>query len=149
MPDVDATLDTVKAFERRERIVPVEPDIPREVVAGPIGDADERHVALDGDSGDRRERAVAARHAEHVRLRRPRDVLEVLAVLEDVDVDSARPGSLAQLSCCRRVGSGARVDDEEALHSCVSEAKKMGQWGPEDRPSGPCTQPTHSRSFAA
>ena len=59
------------ALERGKRIVAVEPEVAGEVVPRAERDDDERQVALDGDLCNRRERAVAARHAEG-RVRVPR-----------------------------------------------------------------------------
>ena len=66
-PDVDPAFAAVdEGGERSDRIVAVEADVAGEMVAGAERDADERQVALDRDVGDRRERAVAARHAERI-----------------------------------------------------------------------------------
>ena len=115
--DVDAPLDpAVERGERAERIVAVEAEVPGEVVARPERDADERHVLLDRDLGDRAERAVPARHPEHVRVCAPRDLRQVVALLEEVDVDAALARGVAQLLGARRARAGAWVDDEESLH---------------------------------
>ena len=73
--DVDAALDAVtKCREGRQRVVGVEPDIAREVVARAPRDADERQVPLDGHLSDGAERAVAAGHAQHLCVRFPGEV---------------------------------------------------------------------------
>ena len=74
--DVDAPLLAAEALECGERVVPVEPEVAGEVVARAERDADERDVLLERDLGDRRERAVAAGHPEHVGAGGPRHLLE-------------------------------------------------------------------------
>ena len=112
--DVDAPLDpVVEGGERRERIVAVEAEVAGEVVPRPERDADERHVLLDRDLGDRRERAVAAGHPEHVRAGLPRHLGQVVALLQQVDGDAPLARGVAELVGTRRVRAGAWVDDEE------------------------------------
>ena len=107
---VDAPLDSVvERGQRRDRVVAVEPEVAGEVVSRPEGDADERHVLLDRDLCDGGERAVAAGHPEHVGTRVARELREVVAVLEEPDLDTARAGSVAKLvrrseSPCRNLG---------------------------------------------
>jgi hypothetical protein len=50
--DVDAPLPPGEGIQRADRIVPVEAEVPREVVARSEGDGDERELALEGDVGD-------------------------------------------------------------------------------------------------
>jgi hypothetical protein len=54
-PDVDAPFRPSERTQCVERIVPVETEIAREVVAGSERDADERRVPLERDLGDGRE----------------------------------------------------------------------------------------------
>ena len=80
--DVDAPLDAVvERGERAERIVAVEAEVAGEVVPRPERDADERHVLLDRDLCDGSERAVAARHPEHVCVGLPRQLRQVVPFL--------------------------------------------------------------------
>ena len=97
--DVDAPLLALEAVERRERVVAVEAEVAGEVVARAVGDDDERQVALDGDRGHARDRAVAARQrrarpssasARARRRRRP------------------RPARASRSSCLRRLGQLVR-----------------------------------------
>ena len=102
--DVDPPLfAVVECRECADRVVAVEADVPGEVVAGPERDADERNVLLDRDVGDRRERAVPARHPQHVSVCAPRDLGQVVPLLEEVHVDPALPRSVAQLFRAGRV----------------------------------------------
>ena len=90
-PTSIAPLDAVvERGQRRDRVVAVEPEVAREVVPRPERDADERDVLLDRDLGDGGERAVAAGHAEHVGAGRPRELLQVVSVLEEAHLDAAR-----------------------------------------------------------
>ena len=100
--DVDAPLLAGEALERGERVVAVEPEVAREVVARAERDADERDVLLERDLGHRREGAVAAGHSEHVRAGGPRDLLEVLALTQDMRVDAPLGRRGAQLLRGRR-----------------------------------------------
>ena len=114
---VDAPLDpVVERGQRRDRVVAVESEIAREVVSRPEGDADERHVLLDRDLRDGGERAVAAGHSEHVGTRVTRELREIVAVLEEPDLDTARAGSIAKLVRGRRVRAGTWVDDQVLAH---------------------------------
>ena len=82
--DVDPPLVAVEGRERADRVVAIEADVPGEVVAGPERDADERNVLLDRDVGDRGERAVPTRHPQHVSVCAPRDLRQVVSLLEEV-----------------------------------------------------------------
>ncbi len=95
---VDAPLDAVvECGQGADRVVAVEPEVAREVVPRPERDADERHVLLDRDLGDGGERAVAAGHAEHVGSGAPRELLQVVAVLEEAHLDAAALRRVAEL----------------------------------------------------
>ena len=114
--DVDAALDAVdERLERADRVVAVEPEVAREVVARPEGDADERQVSLDRDLGHRRQRAVAARHPERVGIGVTGELPEVVAVAEHMHVDPRARGRLDQLVV--PAVTRARVDDQEGPHA--------------------------------
>ena len=69
--DVDPALDSGgERVERADRIVGIEAEVEREVVARARRNADEREVVLDGGRGDHAERPVAAGSAEHIRAAR-------------------------------------------------------------------------------
>jgi hypothetical protein len=87
--DVDALLSAVERVEGGERVVAVEPEIPREVVARPVRDADERELALDRDRGHGRKRAVAAGDSEHLGLVCSSKLDEIVAFTDDVNRDAA------------------------------------------------------------
>jgi hypothetical protein len=55
-----------EGVQRAHHVVAVQPEVHGQVVAGPGGDADERHLVAHGDAGDQRLRAVPAGHADHV-----------------------------------------------------------------------------------
>ena len=67
-------------IERADRVVAVEPDVAREVIARPERDAYERQPALQRDLGDRRERTVAARDPERVRVSSAGELGQVVAL---------------------------------------------------------------------
>jgi hypothetical protein len=95
---VDSSFDAVaEGGQRPERVVAVEPEVAREVVPRPEGDADERHVLLDRDRGDGGERAVAAGHAEHVGPGAPGELLQIVPVLEEAHLDAAGGCRVAEL----------------------------------------------------
>ena len=115
--DVDAALVAVdERFERADRVVAVEPEVAREVVARPERDARERQVALDRHVGDRRERAVAAGHRERARRRRRgrarRGRLRRRGRASSIPVARGRGEQLVGAAVAR-----ARVDDQEGLHA--------------------------------
>ena len=105
-----------KRVERGERVVAVEPEVAREVVARPERDDDERQVALDRDRGHARHRAVAAGRAEHVRVGLARQLGGVVALAQDVRLDPARLRRLRQLLRARALGPAARIDQQEPRH---------------------------------
>lgn len=115
--DVDPALDAaVEGGERRDRVVPVEPEIAGEVVAGAERDDDERHVLLDRHVGDRGERAVTARHPEHVGSGVAGELLQIVAFGEEVHLDAACLGLGTELVRARRGVAGFWVDDQVSLH---------------------------------
>ena len=68
--EVDALLDAVdERVERTDDVVPIDPEVEREVVAGPGRDADEREIVLHRDGRHERLRPVAPRRAQHGRAR--------------------------------------------------------------------------------
>jgi polyphosphate kinase len=113
-PDVDALLEAVEGAEPGQRVLAIETEIAREVVARPERDADEREVAFEGDIRDGRERAVAARHAESVCLRSTREGIWIVSVVEDMTLDTSRLRRCDQLVRGRAVAPGPRVDDQIA-----------------------------------
>ena len=114
--DVDAPLLALEGLERRERVVEVEAEVAGEVVARAVRDDDERQVALDRDRGHARDRPVAARRAEHVRVRRARQLDDVVVLAEHARLDPARPRRGGQLVGRRALGPGARIDQQEPGH---------------------------------
>ena len=136
--DIDTLLGAVEGGERRQRIVAIEAEIARKVVASPERDADERQVALQRDGRHRRQRAVTAGHPERVRRRRARHCVDVVPFTEHVTVDSQRLGGVDQLLGGRAVVPGARVDDQEALarggHSAGDRATEASLRAPPARP---------------
>ena len=95
--DVDAPLLALEAVERRERVVAVEAEVAGEVVARAEGDDDEGQVALDRDRGHARDRAVAARGAEHVRVGRARQL----------DESSSSPSTCASIPRARAAAASS------------------------------------------
>jgi hypothetical protein len=109
--DVDPPLGRVEGVERRHRVVRVEAEVTGEVVARPERDDDEGQVALERDGGHRRERAVAAGHADDVRAIRVE-----LCQVADLDVALlGRARDLGKRACV----AGARVDEEDAHRRCT------------------------------
>ena len=109
--DVDPAFLACERIERGDRVVPVQAEVTREMVARPKGDADEGQVALDRDFRDRRQRAVAARHAERVGLSRSCELRGVVLLLEDSGFDPAVGGGRAKLVRARGVVPRARIDE--------------------------------------
>src|SRR6266540_7327062 len=72
--DVDPPLAAPEGIERADRILPVEAEIPGEVVPRPERNADERQVALDRQRGDGRQRADAPRDSDRLSSRRAGDL---------------------------------------------------------------------------
>ena len=67
------------------------------MIPRPERDADEGHVLLDRDLGDGGERPVAAGHPEHVRAGVPRELVQIVPVLEEAHVDAAALRRVAEL----------------------------------------------------
>ncbi len=85
--DIDSPLGSVaEGRERRQRIVGIEADVVREVVARAPRDAGEGQVSLHGDLGNSAQRAVASGHAQHPSIRFPREFGEVVVLLEHVNL---------------------------------------------------------------
>ena len=114
--DVDPALGSPERVERGDRVVAIEAEIPREVVAGPERDADEREAPLHSDGGHGRQRAVAPGHPERVGLGSPGDLLKVLSVAEEVHVDPSAAGRVSELVGRRAVAAGAWINDQESGH---------------------------------
>ena len=136
---VDSHLPAGERVERRDRVTPVEPEVPGEVVPGPIWNADERQAPLDRDLRDRRERTVAAGDSQHVRIGIPRNLGGVLALLQGVRGDAATPGRRRELLGARPGVPGPRIYDQKARHSAM---QPMGPLGREVEPFGPWRRPT-------
>jgi hypothetical protein len=111
---VDPALDPEERLERGERIVAIEPEIAREVVARPVGDADERKVALERDLGDGRQRAVATGDAEALRIGCARELRCVLALGKEMRLDAARACAVAKRIRTRVRFARARIDEEKS-----------------------------------
>ena len=94
--DVYLPLDAVEGSQRSQRIVAVETEVAREVVAGAERDADERQVALERDLRDCRQRAVAAGHPERAGRRCAGQRADVVPVAENVTADSLLLGGRHQ-----------------------------------------------------
>jgi hypothetical protein len=94
---VDPALDPVaECVERARHVTPVHPDIEREVVARPGGDAHERELVRGRSSGHNSERPITASHSEGICTFGYCCLSErsqVLARVQDVNVDAllARP----------------------------------------------------------
>jgi hypothetical protein len=111
--DVDAPLRSAERAERSKRIVTVEAQIACEMVTGPEGNTDERGVAFEHDAGDRRQRAVASGHAQHLGRRGAGQLRRVLAFLQDVALDTDRACLAGELVGVGRALAGTRIDEEE------------------------------------
>src|SRR5205814_7365637 len=85
--DVDAVLFAAERVEGRERIVPVEPEVAREVVPRAERDADKGQPTLDGNHRHTRKRPVAARSPERLSVRLSRECSDVLALRDDPRLD--------------------------------------------------------------
>ncbi len=101
---VDPSLFPVEGRERADRVAVVEAEVPREVVAGPERDADERNVLLDRHLGNRRERAVPARDPQHVSVCASRDLRQVVSLREEVNVDTSLACGVPELLWAGRAG---------------------------------------------
>jgi hypothetical protein len=110
---VDAPFPPAEGVERRDRVVAVEPDVAREVVASAERHADERKVALEGHLRHLRERPVAAGHPERLGVGRTGEVRCVVTLAEDVDGHAAFLGGSDELIRARGVVARARIDEEE------------------------------------
>ena len=86
--DVDADLAAGEGSQRAFRLVAIEAQVAREVVEGAGRDDDEGAAAFERDLGDRRQRAVAARDPERPFGRLPRDLARILALAQEVRLDS-------------------------------------------------------------
>ena len=115
--DVEAALRAIRErAESGEWIAAVETDVAGEVVPRSPGDADEGHVALDGDLGDRAEGPVSAGDPEHIGLRVPRELGQMLAFLEHVNVNSALPRSSYEILVARAVVARVRIHEQQPAH---------------------------------
>ena len=119
--DIDTPLDSVaEGRERRQRIVGIEADVVREVVARAPRDAGEGQVSLDGHLRNRAQRAVASGHAEHLGIRFPRELGKVVVLPEHVNLHVERLRGAAQLFDGGPAFARARVDEEKSRHSDAS-----------------------------
>ena len=97
---VDPPLAALKGCEGSDRVVPVDSQVPSEVVPRPERDADERQVALERDRRDGGERAVPTGDTQGFRsgVGRPAGVLgRVVLFAEDMDVDTEATSLLGEL----------------------------------------------------
>src|SRR5450759_651826 len=81
------------------RVLAIQPQVEREVIAGAGGDTDERDVVLDGDGRHQRLRAVATGHAKAVGAAGDgitRELLEVEAMVEQYRLDAELLGPAEQ-----------------------------------------------------
>ena len=101
---VDPSLFPVEGRERADRVAAVEAEVPREVVAGPERDADKRNVLLDRHLGNRRERAVPARHPQHVSVCAPCHLRQVVPLREEMHVDASLARGVPELVRAGRAG---------------------------------------------
>ena len=116
--EVDPRLHPVaQRVEAAGRVLPVQPEVESEVVAGAGADHQERHVVLGGDLRDERLGAVAARDTEQVRPRGERVAGELLHVgvrtVEQRHLRAQRLGPLLQPEPGDLAASRAGVHDEE------------------------------------
>ena len=143
--DVDADLSPVdECVERPDRVVPVEPDVTREVVARPERDAGEREITLERRLRDDGERPVAAGHRERVGLvRRGR-------------ARRGRPPHAGRGSRCPARAAAASSSSEPPLpelgltiRNASIRANVAGSpRSSEDGPNGSCGRPMPGRSSA-
>jgi hypothetical protein len=113
-PDVDRALLAREPGQYADRVVPVEPQVPREVIARPVRNADERQPALHRDPSHARDRAVAPGRAQDIGIRRARMLRRVLSFAQDPRLDSACERPVPQLVRPRPAGApGARVDQQQ------------------------------------
>jgi hypothetical protein len=111
LPDVDPSLHTLEGRESADRIVAVETEVAREVVPSAERDADERHVALECQLGDGRQRSVAPGDAQRGRAR-PRERRRIVAGAEDSGFDSSAPCFVFELFDIRASPARMRIDQE-------------------------------------
>ena len=114
--DVHAPLLALESGERGERVVAVEPEVAREMVARAVGHDDERQVALDGDRRDAGHGAVAAGGPEDVHLGVPGELAQRPRPPRARAHRSRAPGPRPALLGRRALGSRARVDQEKTPH---------------------------------
>ena len=113
---VDRPLGAVERGEGAERIAPFDAGVPREVVPGAVGHADEGNAALQGDPGDRPERSVAAGGSDRAFSVEACSLARILAEGQDVDRDTAALGSEPKPVHGRLLTPGARIDHQEPWH---------------------------------
>ena len=97
---VDPPLAAVESREGSDRVVPFHAEVSGEVIPRPEWNADEWKVALESDCRDGGERAVSTGHSEGFRsgVGPPAgDLGRVVALAEDVDVDTKAPSLLGEL----------------------------------------------------
>ena len=102
-------------LDRGGRVGAVQPEVTSEVVAGAGRDAHEGQLGLDRHRGDRRQRAVPARHTEHVRAigdRLAGDREELGGSRGLMYLDAVPVGGLQELIADRLDAPGTRVEDQ-------------------------------------
>lgn len=110
-PHVDRPLGSAESVKRAERIVAVEAEVARKVVARPKGDADERQAPFDRHLGHCGQRPVAAGDTERVGVRLPRELGRIVFGSEDPRVDPAVSRLVQQLLRARASSARARVNE--------------------------------------
>ena len=104
--------------ERSHHVVPIQPEIEREVIAGPRGDDHHRNPSFGGDARDERLRPVAAGHPDHVGPvihGSASQVEHVVARLEDHGLDTPLPTLVHQVEALRLPASGLQVHDQDPV----------------------------------
>jgi flagellar biosynthesis/type III secretory pathway protein FliH len=112
--DVDHSLTAAFVrVERRDRIVAIEAEIPRKVVPRSERHAHERQPALERGFRDGCERTVATGDSQGVRLGARRQLVRILAGLEEVDLQPACDCRRTHVLRARSVTAGPGVHDQE------------------------------------
>jgi hypothetical protein len=100
-------------IERSEQVMPGDPHIEREVISRPGGKADERQIVLCRRSGDCRQRAVTAGHAQRVGSRLdgyPNDRREIVSRAEHDRLDASFACSISEGGPRRLAVARSRID---------------------------------------
>jgi hypothetical protein len=111
---VDPALSAPEGVERADGIVPVEAEIPGEVVPCPERDADERQVALECNLRYRRERAVAAGNSEDLHVCSAGELFSIVVGSENAGRQTTATRLLGKLLGRRPPAPRTGIDEEEA-----------------------------------